>query len=115
VLRGVIELVSRCIEVAAVLIIVGGIVNAVGRYALQGGMRAGLAFKPFKDRIGGSMMLGLEFLVAADIVDTVAFKPTIQSITILGFLVLIRTFLSWSLVVEMESRWPWQPGTGRSE
>ena len=107
-IREIIELVSQGIEVTAVLIIVGGIVNAVVRYRFQGGVRVASAYKPFKDRIGGSLMLGLEFLVAADVVDTVTSKPTMQSIATLGLLVLVRTFLSWSLVVEIEGHWPWQ-------
>lgn len=114
-IREAIELVSQGIQVSAVLVIVAGIVNAVGRYVIQGGGRTGPAYKAFKDRIGGSLMLGLEFLVAADVVDTVAFRPTMQSIGVLGVLVLIRTFLSWSLVVEMERRWPWQPVSAQVE
>ena len=54
------------------------------------------------------MLLGLEFLDAADIIQTVALSPTLRSIAVLGVLGLIRTFLSWSLVVEIEGRWPWQ-------
>ena len=54
------------------------------------------------------MLLGLEILVAADIVRTVALEATLESVAILGLLVLIRTFLSWSIDVEIESRWPWQ-------
>ena len=57
-------------------------------------------------------MLGLEFLVAADVIRTVALEPTIQNIVILGVLVFIRTFLSWSLVVEIEGRWPWRSAEG---
>lgn len=52
--------------------------------------------------------LGLEVLVAADIVHTVALKATLESVFVLGLLVLVRTFLSWALVVEMEGRWPWR-------
>ena len=54
------------------------------------------------------MQAGLEFLVAADIIRTVTIEPTWQGVLILGLLVLIRTFLSWSLIVEAEERWPWQ-------
>jgi hypothetical protein len=54
------------------------------------------------------MLLGLEILVAADVVRTVALGATLGNIVPLGLLVLIRTFLTWSLVVEMEGRWPWQ-------
>ncbi len=52
-------------------------------------------------------LLGLEILVAADIIPTVALQPTLANVAILALLVLIRTFLSWSLVVETEGRWPW--------
>ena len=54
--------------------------------------------------------LGLEFLVAADIVRTVAIETTLTNVAILGALVVVRTALSWSLVVEMDGRWPWQTG-----
>ena len=56
-----------------------------------------------------ALLLGLEVLVAADIIHTVALEATLESVFVLGLLVLIRTFLSWALVVEMEGRWPWQP------
>jgi hypothetical protein len=59
--------------------------------------------------------LGLEILVAADVIRTVALDPTLQNVLILGLLVLIRTFLGWSLVVEIEERWPWQPARVEAE
>ena len=111
----IIDLVSDGIQITAVLIIVGGIVNAARHYVIERGGEARLAYKPFKDRIGGAMMLGLEFLVAADVVDTVTTKPTMQSIATLGLLVVVRTFLSWSLVVEIEGRWPWRAREARGE
>ncbi|MCB0165772.1 MAG: DUF1622 domain-containing protein, partial [Anaerolineae bacterium] len=55
-----------------------------------------------------ALLLGLEILVAADVIRTVALEATLNSVMVLGILVLIRTFLSWALVVEMEGRWPWQ-------
>jgi hypothetical protein len=61
--------------------------------------------------MGRSLLLGLEFLVAGDVVRTVALEPTLVNVGVLGLLVLIRTFLSWSLAVEIEGRWPWQPRT----
>ena len=60
------------------------------------------------------MLLVLEFLVAADIVRTVAIDTTLINVAILGALVAVRTFSSWSLVVEMDGRWPWQAGTAVS-
>ena len=61
------------------------------------------------------LLLGLELLVAADIVRTVALEPSLESVAVLGLLVVIRTFLSWSLIVEIEGRWPWQVVPGRRE
>ena len=62
----------------------------------------------FRSGLGRSILLGLEFLVAADIINTVAVAPTIQSLLVLAGIVLIRTFLSFSLEVEIDGRWPWQ-------
>jgi uncharacterized membrane protein len=62
----------------------------------------------FRSNLGRSILLGLEFLVAAEIINTVAVEPTIQSLIVLAGIVLIRTFLSFSLEVEIEGRWPWQ-------
>jgi uncharacterized membrane protein len=57
---------------------------------------------------GRSILLGLEFLVAADIIRTVAVQPSLENVAVLGLIVLIRTFLSFSLEVEIDGRWPWQ-------
>ena len=62
-------------------------------------------------RIGKALLLGLEFLVAADVIRTVVLDLTLQNLLTLGLLVVIRTVLSWSLVVEIEDRWPWQKST----
>ena len=107
-IREVIEMVAQGIEVLAVLIIVGGIIYGIGRYSFHQRQQVGDAYKRFKEQVGKALLLGLEFLVAADIIRTVALCPTLQNIAGLGVLVLIRTFLSWSLVVEMEGHWPWQ-------
>lgn len=68
------------------------------------------AYRQFRVRLGKALQLGLEILVAADIVRTIALDPTLGNVAVLGILVLIRTFLSWSLFVELEGRWPWKPG-----
>jgi len=111
-LRELIEVVVQGIEVLAVIIIVGGIVYSMVRYPFHRRRQVANAYKPFKEMIGKTLLLGLEFLVAADIIRTVALSPTLQNVAILGVLVLIRTFLSWSIVVEIDGRWPWQ---GKSE
>ena len=107
-IREAIELVALGIEVLAVMIIVGGIVHGIGRYFFHYRQQVEDPYKRFKDKIGKSLLLGLEFLVAADIIRTVALSPTLYNIAVLGVLVVIRTFLSWSLVVEIDGRWPWQ-------
>lgn len=66
------------------------------------------AYRGLRRSLGRAILLGLEILVAADIIRTVAIEPTIRSVIVLGGIVLIRTFLSFSLEVELEGRWPWQ-------
>ena len=101
---------ALAIEVLAVLIIVVAIFYAVGRYAYRTVRHpeAENLYQDLKIRLGKALLLGLEILVAADVVRTVALEATLESVVILGLLVLIRTFLSWALVVELEDRWPWQ-------
>jgi uncharacterized membrane protein len=105
-----IEYASIFIEVVAVIIIVAAIISALMHYFIHYAFRRGLGdhYREFKIRIGRSLLLGLEVLVAADIVRTVALEFALQSILGLGALVLIRTFLSWALVLEVEGHWPWQ-------
>jgi uncharacterized membrane protein len=66
------------------------------------------AYSRLRKRLGRAILLGLEFLVAADIIATVMIDQTLESVLSLGIVVLIRTFLSWSLEVELDGRWPWQ-------
>ena len=110
-IREGIEVVSVAIELLAIGIIVVGIVHGTARYWRRSLARPPdpAAYAQYKVRMARSLLLGLEILVAADIVRTVALDPTLSGIAALGLLVLIRTFLSWALVVEMEGRWPWQP------
>jgi len=105
-----IDYASIFIEVVAVIIIIAAIVSALIHYFIHYAFRRGIGdhYREFKIRIGRSLLLGLEVLVAADIVRTVALEFTLQSILGLGALVLIRTFLSWALVLEIEGHWPWQ-------
>jgi uncharacterized membrane protein len=107
-----IEYAALVIEILAVVIIVGAILYAMGHYVVRATIHPEHEelYKQLKVRLGKALLLGLEVLVAADIVRTVALEATLQSVAVLGLLVLIRTFLSWALVVEIEGRWPWQPG-----
>jgi uncharacterized membrane protein len=98
------------VEAMAVVIIVCGVLFATASYLLYLTRRTAEAdaYTQYKVRLGKSLLLGLEVLVAGDIIRTVALEPTLLNVGILGLLVVIRTFLSWSLMVEIEGRWPWQ-------
>ena len=114
IIRSVIEWAALSIEVLGALVIVAGvmrvaIIRGTVRYLFQ--LDKPGAYESYKHQMGRSLLLGLEFLVAGDVVRTVALEPTLNNVAVLGLLVLIRTFLAWSLVVEMERRWPWQPRT----
>lgn len=65
-------------------------------------------YRSCRQRVGRGLILGLEVLVAADIIETVAVDPTFTNISVLAMIVVVRTFLGWSLAVELEGRWPWQ-------
>lgn len=107
-IRQAIELSATGIELLAVAIIVVAIAHGTGRYLWHVQQRTADAFQQYKVQLGKALLLGLEFLVAADIVRTVVLEPTLQNVLILALLVVIRTFLSWSIVVEIEGRWPWR-------
>jgi len=112
-----IEYAALAIELFAVAFIIVRLVNAGGRYVFRS-LRQQDDERPygeFKVSIGKTLLLGLEMLVAADIVRTVALEPTLENLQILGLLVVIRTFLSWSLVVEIEGRWPWRARSGERD
>jgi len=100
-----IHLVGVCIEIFGVFIIVAGIVWST--YLCVHWRSETQNYDRYKIRIGRSLLLGLEVLVAADIVKTIAIELTFTSLGLLAGLVLVRTFLSWTLVLEIEGRWPW--------
>jgi uncharacterized membrane protein len=104
------------IEVFAVVVITVSMISASTIYIKQRRKKdnEGMAYRAFRGRLGLGLLLGLEILVAADVVRTVALEPTLQSAAVLGMLVVIRIALSWSLVVEVEHRWPWQPEKTRT-
>jgi uncharacterized membrane protein len=108
-----IHAITRIVEVAGIGVILVGAILSAGLY-LRGVARdgAGAAYKALRSNLGRSILLGLELLVAADIIDTVAIEPTLHSLAILAGIVLIRTFLSFALEVEIEGTWPWQRRRG---
>jgi uncharacterized membrane protein len=98
--------IGTAIDISGVVVIVSGIVWATARFLERRAEEQ--HYERYKTRIGRSLLLGLEFLVAADIVKTIAVEPTFMSLGVLAGLVLVRTFLSWTLLLEVEGRWPWQ-------
>ena len=98
------------VELLAVVIIVVVILIATLLYLAKIVARQAdrTTYNDFRHSVGRALLLGLEILVAADIIRTVVLEPTLANVLVLGLLVVIRTFLSWSLVLEIEERWPWQ-------
>ncbi|MBC7632918.1 DUF1622 domain-containing protein [Aeromicrobium sp.] len=89
-------------------VIVAGALIAAG-LAVRGVLaRQAHVYGAFRRFFGRSLLLGLELLVAADIIRTVAVTPTLESVGVLAAIVLIRTFLSFSLELEITGKWPWQ-------
>lgn len=102
-------LVAAAFEVVGVSVIAGGFVWALIRAAgARSRPGSGGAYVVVRNIFGRSVLLGLEVLVAADLVRTIAVAPTLTNLLALGLLVLIRTFLSWSFDVELEGMWPWR-------
>jgi uncharacterized membrane protein len=103
-----ISFIGKAIDAAGVGTIVLGAIFVSLKYLAR--LRAGpeTAYRDFRQGLGRSILLGLELLVAADIIRTVAVQPTFTSVGVLAVIVAVRTFLSWSLEVELEHRWPWQ-------
>ncbi len=103
----IVELVGTVVDALGVAVIVLGIVVATAG-AVRDLRRGQPAYRSYRRQIGRSILLGLEFLVAADIVRTVAVAPTFTDLGVLALIVAIRTFLSFSLELEITGRWPWQ-------
>jgi uncharacterized membrane protein len=104
VIHTLIEQIGLALEVAGVGLLTGGLLLAFVR-----GLRAGTQrYLRLRHDIGRAILLGLEVLVAADIVRSVALAPSMGGLAVLAAIVAIRTFLSWSLALELDGRWPWQ-------
>jgi uncharacterized membrane protein len=108
----VIDAVGKAIDAAGVAVIAAGLLYAaivVVRARPDAG-RAVDRYRTFRQTVGRSILLGLELLVAGDIIRTVAVSPSFVSVGILAIIVLIRTFLSFTLELELTGRWPWSKG-----
>lgn len=108
---------TRALEIAGIVAIVLGVCLAVMRLVLRGIREADHAdqFRQFRADIGRAILLGLEFLVAADIINTVAIEPTVESVAVLAGIVAIRTFLSFALEVEISGQLPWRRESSTSK
>lgn len=105
-----VEAIGRVIDVAGVLAIAGGIGFTGLLASARLWRRQPHVYRNFRQEVGRAILLGLELLVAADIIRTVAVSPTLESVAVLAGIVLVRTFLSFSLEVELTGKWPWQRG-----
>jgi len=102
--------VAQVFEAIGAIVLFGGLFVSVG-FTLRSLRRTGdrrVAYHVLRESFGGVILLGLEILVAADLVRTVAVAPTLENVGTLGLIVLIRTFLSFSLEIEIEGVAPWR-------
>ena len=105
-----IQWVAVGIESLAIAIIVVGAIMTTAIFVLRAIKEGSIdeCYRRFRRDFGKAILLGLEFLIASDIVGTVAVGPTFRDLGVLGLLVLIRTFLSFALELEITGRWPWE-------
>lgn len=104
--------VGLLIEAFGVLLILIGMLIATARFLFRRQATHAESYQCYRQDVGRSILLGLEFLIAGDIIHTVAVRPTLESVAVLGFIVLIRVLLGIALHLEIEGRWPWQPPHG---
>lgn len=94
--------------VGVLVIIIGSVISSFRLITLFRNSSHGAAFREYRRELGRSIILGLEFLIAGDIIRTVVMADSLTNIAILGLIILIRSFLSLTLHLEVEGRWPWQ-------
>jgi uncharacterized membrane protein len=106
--RHIMEVVGTSVDGVGVFIVAGGMVVATARLVVRRPHETGNYYSLYRQDVGRAILLGLEFLIAGDIIRTVVVAPTLQNVVVLGMIVLIRTFLSLSLQLEIEGKLPWQ-------
>jgi uncharacterized membrane protein len=102
------DIAARGVEVLAVTILVVSILLATIRFLIRSARGVEGAYERYRISLAKTLLVGLELLVAADIINTVAFAVTLNNLALLAGLVVIRTALGWTLTVEVDGRWPWQ-------
>jgi uncharacterized membrane protein len=105
-----IEAIGKAVDVAGVAAMIAGGGIASAWYLRNAWRLASLTagYRPYRRNLGRAILLGLELLVAGDIIRTVAVSPTFTSLGVLAIIVVIRTFLSFALELELTGRWPWE-------
>src|SRR5690349_7333889 len=106
--RHIMDVVGTSVDGIGVFIVVGGALVATARLVIHRARNTGNYYSLYRQDVGRAILLGLEFLIAGDLIRTVVVAPTMQNVAVLGLIVLIRTFLSLSLQLEIEGRLPWQ-------
>jgi uncharacterized membrane protein len=106
-----VEVIIAGIEMLAVVVIVIVIATAtiIFLYDKLFRRQEGNLYEKYRRGLARAILVGLEILIAADVIRTVVLDRTFEAIAVLGLLVVVRILLSWSLLVEIEGRWPWQP------
>jgi uncharacterized membrane protein len=111
--RHLMEIVGTSVDGVGVFIVAGGMVVATTRLVVRRAHETGDYYSLYRQDVGRAILLGLEFLIAGDIIRTVVVAPTLQNVVVLGMIVLIRTFLSLSLQLEIEGKLPWRREVAR--
>ena len=106
--RGLMDWIGLAFDATGVVVIAAGVLMAAARLAAGAPALQAMDIRRFRQDFGGAIVLGLEFLVAGDIIRTVVVAPTLENVAVLAIIVVIRTVLSMALQVEIEGRWPWQ-------
>ena len=105
----IISITGYAIEAVGVLaVVIGSCISSIAFVRTFRMLPEGVAYRTYRRQLGRSIILGLEFLIAGDIIRTVVVADTLQNVAVLGLIILIRTFLSVTLYLEVEGRWPWQ-------
>jgi uncharacterized membrane protein len=112
--RHIMDVVGTSVDGIGVFIVVGGALVATARLVIHRARSTGDYYSLYRQDVGRAILLGLEFLIAGDLIRTVVVSPTLQNVAVLGLIVLIRTFLSLSLQLEIEGKLPWRSGATRA-
>ncbi len=106
--RDLMSLIGLGLDAMGVVIVAVGALVALLHAALHPARTVGDRYRTLRENLGRAILLGLEFLIAGDIIRSVVVDPTLMNVAVLGLIVLVRTFLSMTLQLEVEGRWPWQ-------